>query len=110
MGPCRCFGFHALDRESRFAIALGEPGLNGVEPAFGVCRPPCPLREAAQLRLKRQGRGGPLPRLKVFGIQPDHAGLEGVGLPRAGGATTTRAWRGIIKLSCFRTKLSPTSY
>src|SRR5215207_726571 len=111
MGPRRGFGFDPLDCESRFAIALGEPALNGVEPAFGVLgSPPCPFGQAAQLGLKRQVRVVPAPRLEVLGIQPDHTGLEGIGLVRARGATTTRAWRGIIKPSCFRTKFSPTSY
>lgn len=99
MGPRRRFGFDPLDCESRFAIALGEPALNGVEPAFGVLRSPCPFGQAAQLGLKRQVRVVLAPRLKVLGIQADHTRLEGVGLARARGATTIRAQRGVVFLS-----------
>src|SRR5215217_5159323 len=101
MGPRSGFGFDPLNCESRFAIALGEPALNGVEPAFGVLGSPCPFGQAAQLGLKRQVRVVLAPSLKVVGIQPDHTGLKGVGLGRARGATTIRARRGIVFLSFF---------
>src|SRR5829696_4063033 len=99
MGPRRGFGFDPLDCESRFAIALGESALNGVEPALCVLGSPCPFGPAAQLGLKRQVRVVLAPRLKVLAVQPDHAGLEGVGLGRARGATTIRARRGVVFLS-----------